>query len=99
MHYSIEYWTNWGKAAGVRALKTVAQASIAAIGAATMFTAVDWKVVVSTALLAGILSLGLKVAGVGQWNVVIATVLAACAGTWLLTRRQTVREAATEEEA
>ena len=34
MHYSIEYWTNWGKAAGIRALKTVAQASIAAIGAA-----------------------------------------------------------------
>lgn len=54
---------------------------------------------VVTALLAGILSLGLKVAGVGQWNVVIATVLAACAGTWLLTRRQTVREAATEEDA
>ena len=37
MHYSIEYWTNWGKAAGVRALKTVAQASIAAIGAALRY--------------------------------------------------------------
>ena len=66
MHYSIEYWTNWGKAAGVRALKTVAQASIAAIGAATMFTAVDWKVVVSTALLAGIMSLLTSIAGLPE---------------------------------
>ena len=41
---------------------------------------------VVVALLAGVLSLGFKIAGMGQWNVVMATVLAACAGTCLLRR-------------
>ena len=42
---------------------------------------------VAVALLAGVLSLGFKIAGMGQWNVVMATVLAACAGTCLLARQ------------
>ena len=47
----------WWKAAGVRAVKTVAQAAVAAIGTTAMLSEVDWLVVASTALLAGVLSL------------------------------------------
>ncbi len=46
---------NWWKAAGVRAVKTVAQAAVAAIGTTAMLSEVDWLVVASTALLAGVL--------------------------------------------
>ena len=56
----------WIKAAGVRALKTVAQAAIAAIGSATVLGAVDWKIVVSTAVLSGVLSLLTSVAGLPE---------------------------------
>ena len=45
----------WWKAAGVRAVKTVAQAAVAAIGTTAMLNEVDWLVVASTALLAGVL--------------------------------------------
>ncbi|MDE6838155.1 MAG: holin, partial [Acutalibacter sp.] len=44
----------WWKAAGVRAVKTVAQAAVAAIGTTAMLSEVDWLVVASTALLAGV---------------------------------------------
>ena len=56
----------WVKAAGVRAIKTVAQAAIAAIGSATVLGGVDWKVTVSTAVLAGLLSLLTSVAGLPE---------------------------------
>lgn len=56
----------WAKAAAVRAVKTVAQAAIGAIGAAAMISTVDWKMVVSTALLAGILSILTSVAGLPE---------------------------------
>lgn len=56
----------WIKAAGVRAIKTVAQAAIAAIGSATVLGGVDWKVTVSTAVLAGLLSLLTSVAGLPE---------------------------------
>ena len=56
----------WIKAAGVRALKTVAQAAIAAIGSATVLGAVDWKIVASTAVLSGGLSLLTSVAGLPE---------------------------------
>ena len=46
----------WLKAAGVRAVKTMAQTFIATIGSAAVLAAVDWKVVVSATVLAGILS-------------------------------------------
>lgn len=45
------------RAAAIRAVRTVAQAAIGAIGSASVFGAVDWKVVASTALLAGVLSI------------------------------------------
>lgn len=56
----------WWKAAGVRAVKTVAQAAVAAIGTTAMFSEVDWLVVGSTALLAGVLSLLTSVAGLPE---------------------------------
>ncbi len=56
----------WIKAAGVRALKTVAQSAVAAIGSATVLGAVDWKIVASTAVLSGGLSLLTSVAGLPE---------------------------------
>ena len=46
----------WAKAAGVRAVKTVAQTAIATIGTSAVMASVNWKVVVSASILAGILS-------------------------------------------
>lgn len=57
---------NWWKAAGVRAVKTVAQAAVAAIGTTAMVSEVDWLVVGSTALLAGMLSLLTSIAGLPE---------------------------------
>ena len=59
-------WKKWAKAAGVRAVKTVAQAAVAAIGSATVLGQVDAKVVISTAVLAGVLSLLTSVAGLPE---------------------------------
>lgn len=56
----------WVKAAGIRALKTMAQTAVATIGTSAMFSEVDWLVVGSTALLAGILSLLTSVAGLPE---------------------------------
>ena len=59
-------WKKWAKAAGIRAIKTVAQAAVAAIGSATVLGQVDVKVVASTAVLAGVLSLLTSVAGLPE---------------------------------
>lgn len=56
----------WVKAAVVRAIRTMAQAAIAAIGVSTTIGTVDWKVVVSTAIVTGILSLLTSVAGLPE---------------------------------
>lgn len=56
----------WLKAAGIRAIKTVAQAAIATIGSAALFGEVNWAVVGSAALLAGVLSLLTSVAGLPE---------------------------------
>jgi hypothetical protein len=56
----------WFKAAGVRALKTVAQTAVAMIPAAAMLSDVDWLTVASTAALAGILSLLTSIAGLPE---------------------------------
>lgn len=56
----------WLKAATTRAIKTAAQAAIGAIGAATVFSEVDWKVVGGTALLATILSYLTSLAGLPE---------------------------------
>lgn len=59
-------WKEWLKAAGIRAIKTVAQTAIATIGTAAMMGAVDWVLVGSASLLAGILSLLTSVAGLPE---------------------------------
>ena len=56
----------WFKAAAVRAVKTVAQSALATIGTSAILSAVDWKVVISASLLAGILSLLTSVAGLPE---------------------------------
>lgn len=56
----------WIKAAGVRALKTVAQTAVAMIGTAVAFSQVDWMMVLSASLLAGVLSLLTSVAGIPE---------------------------------
>ena len=56
----------WIKAAGVRAVKTMAQTFIATIGSAAVLAAVDWKVVVSATVLGGILSVATSVAGLPE---------------------------------
>lgn len=56
----------WAKAAGVRAVKTVAQTAVATIGTAAAMGAVDWKMVASASALAGVISLLTSVAGVPE---------------------------------
>ena len=56
----------WIKAAGVRAIKTVAQTFVATVGTATVMSAVDWRMVASASVLAGILSLLTSVAGLPE---------------------------------
>lgn len=56
----------WIKAAAVRAIKTVAQTAVATIGTAAVMGAVDWKMVLSAAALAGVLSLLTSVAGLPE---------------------------------
>lgn len=56
----------WLKAAGVRAIKTVAQTAIATIGTSAVISAVDWRIVASSAAVAGIISLLTSVAGLPE---------------------------------
>lgn len=59
-------WKKWVKFAGVRAIKTMAQTAVAMLPAAATITAVDWKVVVGTAALAGVSSLLTSKAGMPE---------------------------------
>lgn len=59
-------WKNWIKAAGVRAIKTVAQTAVATIGTSAVIGEVNWVMVASASALAGILSLLTSVAGLPE---------------------------------
>lgn len=59
-------WKNWIKAAGIRAVKTVAQTAVATIGTSAAMGDVNWIMVGSASLLAGVLSLLTSVAGLPE---------------------------------
>lgn len=62
-----QYWIRWAKAAGVRALKTVAQTAVALIGTnAIGITEVNWVGVASGAALAGVVSILTSLAGIPE---------------------------------
>ena len=56
----------WWRAAGIRAIKTMAQTAAATIGTAAVLSSVDWRMVVSASILAGVLSLLTSVAGLPE---------------------------------
>lgn len=56
----------WMKAAGVRAVKTMAQTAVAVIGTAAVVSAVDWKMTVSAAVVAGVVSVLTSIAGLPE---------------------------------
>ena len=58
----------WWKAAGIRAVKTVAQTAVALLGGGTVLSDIDWLQVLSASVLAGILSLLTSVAGLPEVN-------------------------------
>lgn len=61
-----KYWTNWAKAAGIRAIKTVAQTAVATIGTSALLTEVNWTMIVSASLLAGVVSILTSIAGLPE---------------------------------
>lgn len=56
----------WLKAAGIRAIKTVAQTAVATIGTSAAMSGVDWKMVLSASVLSGILSVLTSIAGLPE---------------------------------
>lgn len=56
----------WWKAAGIRALKTICQTAIATIGTATVLEEINWLMIGSASLLAGLLSLLTSLAGLPE---------------------------------
>ena len=61
-----EKWKKWLKAAGVRAVRTVAQTALAMLGSTAAFGEVDWLCLLSCAAMAGILSLLTSLAGLPE---------------------------------
>ena len=62
-------WKQWIKAAGVRAIKTVAQTAVATIGTAAVLQDVNWIMIVSASVLAGVVSLLTSVAGLPELKI------------------------------
>ena len=61
-----DFMKRWLKAAGIRAVRTVAQTAVATIGAAAALSQVDWRMVASASVLAGVLSLLTSVTGLPE---------------------------------
>ncbi len=59
-------WKDWLRKAGIRALKTVAQTALAAIGTSVVISEINWLMVGSTSLIAGVLSLLTSLAGIPE---------------------------------
>ena len=59
-------WKKWAKAAGIRAIKTVAQTAVATIGTSAVISEVNWAIVGSASVLAGVLSLLTSIAGLPE---------------------------------
>ena len=64
--YMMNNFKAWIKAAGIRAIKTVAQTAVATIGTSALLTEVNWSIVASASLLAGVLSLATSLAGLPE---------------------------------
>ena len=64
--YSKEWWMQWVYCAGIRALKTCAQTAVGVIGASAIISDVNWVVVASASILAGITSLLTSVSGLPE---------------------------------
>lgn len=56
----------WFKAAGVRAVKTMAQTAIGVIGSSALISTVDWKVVLSASVVEGVVSVLTSIAGIPE---------------------------------
>ena len=63
---NMKHWKIWIKAAAVRAVKTVAQTAVSMIGVGAVMSDIDWVMVGSASLLAGILSILTSVAGLPE---------------------------------
>lgn len=59
-------WKDWLRKAGIRALRTVAQTALAAIGTSAVISEINWLMIGSTSLLAGLLSLLTSLAGIPE---------------------------------
>ena len=64
-----KYSAEWFKAAGIRALRTTAQTAIATMGTSAMICEINWKVVLSSAATAGLLSVLTSLAGLPEAQV------------------------------
>ncbi|MFI3209417.1 MAG: holin [Eubacteriales bacterium] len=62
------YWIRWAQKAGIRAAKTLSQTAIAGIGVSNALGEIDWMYIVSTASLAGIISLLTSIRGLPELN-------------------------------
>ena len=66
IHMKTVFTNSWWRAAGIRAIKTMAQTAAATIGTAAVLSSVDWRMAVSASILAGVLSLLTSVAGLPE---------------------------------
>ena len=62
----MEYWKKWGKAAGIRAVKTFAQTMLGSIAVGAAISEVEWKYVISVSIVAALLSLLTSIAGLPE---------------------------------